>query len=63
MLCYLLKRLANMLRSEVNGTGVMSTTSSSNNNELVLLNQLLQDVELSQFSSKIVEELQVNKFK
>lgn len=51
-----------MLRSEVNGTGVMATTSN-NNSELVLLNQLLQDVELSQFSLKIIEELQVKKFK
>jgi hypothetical protein len=51
-----------MLRSEVNGTGVMATTSN-NNSELVLLNQLLRDVELSQFSLKIIEELQVKKFK
>ena len=51
-----------MLRSEVNGANVMAS-SSNNDSELLLLNQLLQDVALSQFASKIIEELQVNKVK
>lgn len=37
----------------------MSVGSASNNAELELLHQLLQDVELSQFSTRIIEELQV----
>jgi hypothetical protein len=34
-------------------------TASNNNTELALLHQLLQDVELSQFSQRIIEDLQV----
>jgi hypothetical protein len=33
--------------------------ANNNNTELALLHQLLQDVELSQFSKRIIEDLQV----
>ncbi|KAK4018367.1 hypothetical protein OUZ56_000428 [Daphnia magna] len=39
----------------------MSVGSASNNAELELLHQLLQDVELSQFSTRIIEELQISR--
>lgn len=37
----------------------MSAGPTSNNAELILLHQLLQDVELSQFANRIIDELQV----